>query len=89
MSKPQEAQRTRNRVAADEAVAAAQAVMQEGGRDFGLYTDSDSVPGFVIVAVAIRGRAAGAMVVPKGDYDGMKVLQALEARPAQSSGDAS
>lgn len=89
MSKPQEAQRTRNRVAADEAVAAAEAVMREGGRDFGLYTDSDSVPGFVIVAIAVRGKAAGAMVVPRGDYDGFKVLEAVAARPAQSSGDAS
>lgn len=63
----------------------AEALLDESGPgvERAFYTDSTSVPGFVLIGIAIRGRASATAIVPTKDYDGFK-LAALIQRPLDS-----
>lgn len=63
----------------------AEALLDEGGPGVSraFFTDSTSVPGFVLIGIAIRGVATATAIVRAREYDGFK-LAALLQRPAES-----
>ena len=49
----------------------------ESGR-YGISTDSEIKPGTVVIGLAVRGAGSCLMAVPSGEYDGRKVLEAID-----------
>lgn len=78
--------RSHNRAAAEGAALGAEALLDEADASVrtAFFTDSESVHGFVLVGIAIRGEAAGTMIIPSQDYDGFKLF-ALVQRPPVSA----
>jgi len=45
---------------------------------YAITTDSEIKPGVVVIGLAVRGAGSCLMAVPAGEYDGRKVLAALD-----------
>ena len=45
---------------------------------YGISTDSEIRPGTVVIGLAIRGAGSCLLAVPAGEYDGRRVLEALD-----------
>lgn len=52
--------------------------MLEDGTPLGVYTDSRSVPGWVIVGIARRGAASCAVTINAKEYDGLKLAAMID-----------
>lgn len=72
-----DSEKARNRAAADGAVMAAEAMLEEGA-PLGVYTDSRSVPGWVIVGMARKGAASCAVAISAKEYDGLKLAAMID-----------
>jgi len=50
-------------------------MLEQGGGELGFWTETGN--GSVLVGVARRGQAAATMLIDRGEYSGMKLLEIL------------
>ena len=51
---------------------------------YAISTDSEIKPGTVVIGLAIRGAGSCLLAVPAGEYDGCRVLEAIDRQERES-----